>query len=91
MVDTKVNLEALLDKKDGKKAINNLKFESGMEVLEQLVSKVESGSMPLDKAVDAYEAASDLVKHLRSLLGDAEGKLKILQENSAGNISIKDS
>jgi len=86
-----IGLEQLLGKKDAKKMLSKVKFEEGMAVLEELVAKVESGNMPLDHSVDAYELAAELVRHLRTLLTEAEGKLKILQENSSGEITAKDS
>ncbi len=90
MTEPKITAEQLLGKKDIKKTLSKLKFEEGMELLEDLVGKVESGRLPLDRSLEAYELASELVTFLRSLLSDAEGKLKLLQENSAGEISTKE-
>jgi len=87
--DAKISLDDLLNKKDGRKQISKLKFEEGMSLLEGLVAKVESGNLALDKSVDAYELSAELLKHLRSLLGEAEGKLKTLKENASGDIVVK--
>lgn len=90
MTEPKITTEQLLGKKDIKKTLSKLKFEEGMELLEDLVGKVESGRLPLDRSLEAYELASELVTFLRSLLSDAEGKLKLLQEHSSGEISAKE-
>ena len=74
-----MSLKNLLDE-NGEKNIGRLSFESGLKLLEELVASVESGSLPLDKAVLSYEKGVALVSHLRSLLSGAEEKLKILQK-----------
>ncbi len=90
MNDQILNAEQLLGKKDAKKIIAKLKFEEGLAILEDLVGKVESGRMPLDRSLEAYELASELVSFLRGLLGEAEGKLKTIHENAAGEIGLKE-
>lgn len=55
-----------------------LSFENGLKLLEELVEKVESGGLPLDKAILAYERGAALIEQLRSQLGGAEEKLRVL-------------
>lgn len=55
-----------------------LSFENGLKLLEELVEKVESGGLPLDKAILAYERGVGLIEQLRGQLGGAEEKLKTL-------------
>lgn len=74
------DLEALLAEENITGRLAELKFESGLKLLEELVAKVESGSLPLDAAVSSYEKGAQLVAHLRSLLSGAEEKLKLLQK-----------
>jgi len=90
MNEQNLTAEQLIGKKDAKKIIANLKFEDGLAILEDLVGKVESGRMPLDRSLEAYELASELVTFLRGLLGEAEGKLKTIHENAAGEIGVKE-
>ncbi len=73
-----ISLKDLLDEKKGKN-VTTLSFEQGLKLLDELVSSVESGTLPLDKAVLSYEKGVQLVNHLRGLLGGAEEKLKVLQ------------
>lgn len=80
----KVNLESLLTTEDNEALISELTFEEGLKMLEELVSKVESGSLALDKAIVSYEKGVKLIDRLRSLLSGAEEKLKILQKPGKG-------
>ena len=43
---------------------NKIKFEEAMILLEQSVSKLESGSLGLDDAIAEYERAVGLVKYV---------------------------
>lgn len=72
--------DMLADKAEAK--IHELSFEEGLKLLEELVAKVESGSLPLDRSVLAYERGVLLMEHLRGLLAGAEKKLQVLQKNS---------
>lgn len=76
----KINIEELLADADVEKKIAQLSFEDGLLVLEELVQKVESGSLALDKAIISYERGIALIERLRGLLSGAEEKLKVLQK-----------
>ena len=62
--------------------IRDLKFEQAMAYLEELVSEVEGGELPLEAAMQSYEVGSLLVNRSRELLAGAEKKLKLLDKNS---------
>lgn len=81
----KVTLESLLVAEDNDALISELTFEEGIKILEELVTKVESGSLALDKAIISYEKGVKLIDKLRSLLSGAEEKLKILQKSGNGS------
>jgi exodeoxyribonuclease VII small subunit len=74
-----IALDELLGASETKAALADLNFEGGLKLMEELVSKVESGTLPLDKAILSYEKGVQLVAHLRGLLAGAEEKLKVLQ------------
>ena len=57
-----------------------LAFEKGLKLLEELVQGVESGSLPLEKSIRAYERGAVLMNYLKSLLEGAEQKLQVLQQ-----------
>jgi len=73
-----ITLKELLEE-NGEKKLEQVGFEQGLKLLEELVSSVESGALPLEKAVVSYEKGVQLVEYLRGLLSGAEEKLKVLQ------------
>ena len=77
-----ITIEQLLSSKDPKAVVAALPFEQAIRLLEELVVSVESGSLPLDQAIDSYEKGVAVVEHLRALLNGAEEKLKVLQARS---------
>jgi len=75
-------LKELLSEDNSKKKIVELSFENGLRLMEELVEKVESGTLPLDQSILSYEKGVQLMEHLRGLLTGAEEKLKVLQKSS---------
>jgi exodeoxyribonuclease VII small subunit len=73
-----VTLEALLNGEVSEQDVEALTFEAALKLLEEVVVSVESGSLPLDRAIGSYERGTLLIKHLRKLLSGAEEKLRIL-------------
>lgn len=54
------------------------KFEDLLSRLEQIVSDMENGEMPLEKLLASYEEGMKLVKACGDRLTDAEQKVEIL-------------
>ena len=54
-------------------------FEEAMEELEQLVAKMESGEMPLEASLAAYQRGSELVKYCAAQLERVEKQVKVLE------------
>lgn len=54
-------------------------FEEAMTELEQLVAKMESGELPLEAALAAYQRGSELVKHCAAQLERVEKQIKVLE------------
>lgn len=69
----------LMTAEDPTVMVGTLRFEQGQALLQELVSRVESGDIPLDQAVQSYEIGSILLKHLRQLLNQAEERVRILR------------
>ncbi len=53
-------------------------FEAALQELERLVQTLESGGLPLEDALAAYERGQVLLKHCQHTLGQAEQKIRIL-------------
>ncbi|UJF31250.1 exodeoxyribonuclease VII small subunit [Paenibacillus hexagrammi] len=59
-------------------------FEQAMEQLERIVGQLESGDVPLEKAIELYQEGVRL-SHLCGLkLEQVEKKIEMLVEGSAG-------
>lgn len=54
-------------------------FEQAMEKLEQLVAKMESGELPLEASLAAYQRGSELVKYCAAQLERVEKQVRVLE------------
>ncbi|WP_034639958.1 exodeoxyribonuclease VII small subunit [Chitinilyticum aquatile] len=54
-------------------------FEAGLTELEQLVSEMESGKLPLDAALLAYQRGIELMRFCQGKLSDAEQQIRVLE------------
>ncbi len=55
-------------------------FEAGMEELEGLVARMESGDMKLDESFDAYRCGVVLYRALKKMLDEGDAKIRALTE-----------
>ncbi len=55
-----------------------IKYETAVKRLEEIVKQLESGSCPLEDAIKLFEEGASLVKTCEKLLSKAEQKVKIL-------------
>ena len=65
----------------------NINFEDAMLSLEDVVRRLESGSLSLDESLKAFEEGIELVKVCNKKLDDAEQKVKILIEGNDGTVT----
>lgn len=64
-------------------------FEENLKSLDEVIEKLESGTLSLDESIKEYEVAMKLIKTSSKLLNEAEGKLlKVLEKN--GEIDIEE-
>ncbi len=61
--------------------IDQMKYEQAFAELEGLVSKLESGEIDLDEAVQLFERGQALAKRCQQLLENADLKVRTLVEN----------
>ncbi len=64
-------------------------FDDGMKALEGLVGELESGDLPLEKALESFEKGVGLVRSLNERLNDAEKKIEVLSRNSDGDLVVE--
>lgn len=55
-------------------------YELAVQELEQLVSRLESGQLPLDELLDAYRRGAALLAYCRERLQAVEDQVKLLDE-----------
>ncbi len=80
----KIDISDILSEKFSEEKLKKLRFEEGLKVVEELVTRVEAGSLSLDSALQAYERGTALIDHLRGLLEGAEAKLQLLNDKRKG-------
>jgi len=61
-------------------------FESAMIRLENIVKELESGELPLEKAIKKFEDGVKYSTYCNDLLDKTEKKISILLEDSEGNV-----
>lgn len=58
---------------------SKLSFEQALDQLTQLVAKLESGELPLEESVAAFEMGVKLSRRCESLLDQADQRLQVLE------------
>ncbi|APQ72215.1 exodeoxyribonuclease 7 small subunit [Clostridium botulinum] len=56
-------------------------FENMLEKLETIVDSMDNGEITLEDSMKSYEEGIKLCNKLYKVLKDAEGKIKILEDN----------
>jgi len=62
---------------------NTLNFEEALARLTTLVEKLESGKLPLEESVAAFEEGVKLTRRCEALLDSAEQRLQVLGEEES--------
>ncbi len=60
------------------KNIDDMTFEEALNQLTALVEKLESGQLPLEESVAAFEQGVKLTRRCEALLDQAEQRLQVL-------------
>ena len=68
---------------------HSTQFEQSLQKLEGLVKSLESGTMPLEESLTAFQEGVGLVKNCQTLLSQAEQKVEMLIKASAEQIETK--
>ncbi len=61
-----------------------LSFEQAMEQLEQIVSKLENGDVPLETAIELFQEGMELSRLCGGKLEQVEQKIEMLIETEQG-------
>lgn len=65
--------------------LTELTFEAAYAELEQIITRLESGDLPLDESVTLYERGRQLSDHCQTLLDKAELRISQLAEDGTLN------
>lgn len=75
-----------MSKKIDYNKIKDLDFEEAMDQLNEIIQGLESGEVKLSESVDKFELGSELAKHCKKLLDDAETRINAIKIDGVGNI-----
>lgn len=70
-----------------KKPIN---LEKSLTALEDIVEELESGDLPLEKAMKRFEEGIKLTRGCQAALKEAEHKVEILLRSAGGDDELED-
>ncbi len=70
-----------------KKPVN---LEKALADLESLVDELESGDLPLEKAMKKFEEGIKLTRSCQAALKDAEQKVEILLKSAGGKEALEE-
>jgi exodeoxyribonuclease VII small subunit len=59
--------------------IADLKFETALAELEDIVASMEGGKLELEASIAAYKRGMELMKHCQSQLTEAEAQIRVLE------------
>jgi exodeoxyribonuclease VII small subunit len=64
-------------------------FEQALQLLEKIVQELESGDLPLEKAMAKFEEGIQLTRYCSQKLDETEQKINLLLQDQQGNVSSK--
>ena len=71
-----------------KKESTEEKFEQALAELEEVVEQLESGALPLDDSLAAFEKGVGLVKFCNQKLNEVEKKIELLLKDKDGRLQL---
>jgi len=69
-------------------AKKNIDLEKSLSQLEALVEELESGDLPLEKAMQKFEQGIKLTRNCQTALKDAEQRVEILLKSAGGEETL---
>lgn len=69
-------------------AKKKLTFEERLQQVEALIAKMESGEMPLEEAMQQYEAGMNALNALEKELTAAQQRLTVLRQQSGEDVEV---
>lgn len=66
------------------KPVAEMSFEEAMAALEEVVSRLEAGEVPLEESIRLYERGAELKAHCQKKLAEAEEKVAQITLDETG-------
>ena len=70
------------------KAVAEMTFEEAMAALEQVVTALEKGDVPLESSIALYEKGAALRAHCAAKLKDAEEKVELIRAQEGRAVGV---
>jgi exodeoxyribonuclease VII small subunit len=70
--------------------VEGTKFEDALKMLEDIVEKLESGTLELEESIQLFEQGVELSLYCQQQLKQAEGKIQRLVKNLNGELELID-
>ena len=68
--------------------MEELNFEKSFGKLEEILEKMNSGQLSLDRSLSLYEEANNLIQNCQNHLQSAEKKVEILRKKREGDLEL---
>ncbi|MGL4415748.1 MAG: exodeoxyribonuclease VII small subunit [Roseinatronobacter sp.] len=66
------------------KAVSEMSFEEALRGLEEIVTRLERGDVPLDQSITLYERGAALKKHCETRLNEAQMRVEAIRLSEDG-------
>jgi exodeoxyribonuclease VII small subunit len=70
-------------------SLDGLAFEKALAELEQIVSRLERGDVPLEESIAIFERGEQLKKHCDALLKKAEARIDKITITASGEAAVE--
>jgi exodeoxyribonuclease VII small subunit len=69
--------------------VGGLSFEAALKQLEEIVTKLERGDVPLEESIAIYERGEALKKHCEALLARAEERVEKIRSQEGKAVGLE--
>ena len=69
--------------------IADMKFETAVAELEDIVSSMEGGKLELEASIAAYKSGMELMQHCQAQLANAEEEIRIIENGETRLVDRK--
>ena len=69
--------------------VGGLSFEAALKQLEEIVTKLERGDVPLEESIAIYERGEALKKHCEALLARAEERVEKIRSQEGKAVGVE--